>query len=114
MPEFKIVEIFKHRRRICVVIAASLSKSMNFHNGYVSMLSKNSGRDYSEFYGKNLPEEPTFSGDLDFYRKSEIPLGTWFMGFDTAHIWDTSTTQSLDAVIQRTKDLADVMIELKI
>jgi hypothetical protein len=111
----KAVEIWKERNRICVVFQFHPLQNVPtiepypYCTGYVSTLKKNYGKSCIEFEEKIISEELTFAGNLCLF-SDEI----WFLGFDSAHAFDSEKTRSPEAVRKRTKRLAHEMIEKKI
>ena len=120
----KAIEIFKHKKRICVVLQLSffentlreflegpiLSKE-DYCTGYVEVLHKNYGKSYMDFLDKIKTEELTYSGDL-----GGLFDGVWFFGFDTAHSYNDMypETKTFEYVKKRTIELCEEMIKKKI
>ena len=113
---FELVDVFTHEGRICAIVKVTvpeLSKKdkyplSDWHNGYVQVLPHNIGKDYNNLsiniidraFGHEkddiyqLTQELTFGGDLDYYNDERIPKGTYFFGFDTAHVWNDEKPES--------------------
>ena len=96
MSEEKIVKIFWVGSRMCIVYYVD-----HRHNGYVESKFK---KDYTDY--PSWSEGPTYSGNL-----YGIIEDKWFIGFDTNHTHDTEESQSLERVIERTREFAkDIII----
>ena len=100
----RIMKIFWVGSRMCVVIKIMhLSSYLNgYHNGYVESKFKFGYDPYD-----CVNEEATFAGEL-----GDIE-GKWFIGFDTVHIRDCDTNQTLESVIERTKIFAQDIIVME-
>ena len=121
---YKLVETFKHRSRICVVVRVDWDKKVRevsqhplfnqpFHNGYVSVAPRHHGCDYDDYMSKISTNALTFSGELDEPFKEDILVGKWFLGFNSAHFWTEGKPESktFDSVRARTILLCDEMID---
>jgi len=126
MRNFKVKDVFRTKRRICVVVEldgfqnlyrtfleGSQGFGMNYCNGYVQTLTRNHGRDYNDFVNKVDTDELTFSGTLDYFNDSRIPKDVWFFGFDSAHAWNDEhpETKTFASVRERTIQLAEEMMK---
>lgn len=109
----KIVDVFKHKGRTIVIVKSMFSSAFIgiYHNGYVSTRKSNEGRGYDEFVSKIDTDELTFSGTLKHLKDKKIP-NLWFMGFDSAHYWNTENreSQTFESVRKRAIKLAEEMI----
>ncbi len=93
--EFKTVATFIHNGLECEIVEVNFSPHMEIsHNGYVTVPKDNSnyGLDYNDV--KQDVVELTFGEEGKF-------------GFDTNHYGDTTATKSKEAVIAKTKKLAE-------
>lgn len=104
-----VAEKFKHKGVQCVIARADwmLSSIGTYHNGYVEV---NGTPKYNKV---KVSEELTFSGNLKHLDKK---LKGWFVGFDTAHYWNTihRKSQTQEAVKKATRELCDELIKLGI
>jgi hypothetical protein len=115
------MEIFKHKGRICVVIRmkgienisrefweGGVISDSDYCNGYVQTLDKNYGKDYEEFENKIKTDMLTYSGDLSGFFD-----GIWFLGFDSAHVWNEKNpkTKTFEYVKEKTKKLCEEMVK---
>ncbi|KKL78043.1 hypothetical protein LCGC14_2028770 [marine sediment metagenome] len=112
--EFELVEVFKHRRRTCVVVRVNLMGIGVFHNGYAQVQPRHKGIDYNDLLDRITTDELTFSGELTFDH-ADI-AGRGFVGFDTAHhhnrLYPETTTQ--ERVRAKTVSLCNELIEKNI
>jgi hypothetical protein len=127
-PRFEVKEVFTHKKRLCVVLLMRWQENwartlwdgaiggQDYCNGYVQVLEKNKGKHYDDFADKIKTDELTFSGDLDNIEQQQVPKGTWFLGFDSAHAWNDMQPESktFESVKQRTMKLADEMVRRRI
>jgi len=109
----KIVSVFKHRIRTCVVVEMSILHMGTFHNGYVSIRKRHNGEGYDKFAGKIEADELTFAGDLSHFKDKRIPKELWFLGFDSNHCWNDERpiSKTFDSVKARTIELANELVE---
>lgn len=99
VSEADIAKEFNHVGFTCLVIAAPVD---NAYNGYIKLADSRKELydvDYESLNPEVEREELTFSG--------EINDRGFFVGFDTLHVNDTPETQTVDAVTERTKRLAE-------
>ena len=115
---FRIVEIFKYRRRTIVIVEASwLTNESIYHNGYVSCRLSSGEVEYESTYSKITADEATYEG---YFGKEwdhpDIPHDLWFLGFDSVHSWNDEIPESktLESVRERAKRFADDMIRCRI
>ncbi len=95
--QFKTVETFTHNGLECEVVEVDFRPEMEIsHNGYVTVPKDNPsyGLDYNDV--KQDVVELTFGEEGKF-------------GFDTNHYNDTTATKSKEAVIAKTKELAEAL-----
>lgn len=125
--QFRVVEIFEHRGRTCVIVKVDHTiglsekfkqsiKTFNsmypFYNGYVEVLSTSRRKNLEKMIGNIESEELTYKGKLDQYDESRLK-GKIFVGFDTAHWYDMEHPErkTLEVVKQRTIDFCDEIVE---
>lgn len=102
-----IIDVFMHRNRLCAIYHRVMHE-FDFHNGYVEVLASNFGISYEDVALNIDTVELTYAGVL---RNANIPKKAWFLGFDTAHGYNTPESQTYAAVKLTTKQLADELIE---
>ena len=130
--KFEIVDVFEYRGRTCVIIRVNFMVGYDgyyAHNGYVSFRPKSRllkllKRRYEKEYSKYeyLAEDGlTYDGYLGReWRKSNDPLASkipedlYFFGFDTLHSWNDAENASYEVVKQKTLNMADNMISMRI
>lgn len=97
MSDTSIVARFVHAGRNCLV-----RSSLSFHCGYVETKRE---EHYHKYLDEGLDcEEPTFSGKIE---------EKWFIGFDSGHWCDNPSTQSAEAVTERTKKFAEELVVIE-
>lgn len=130
MANVMTVNVFDYKERICVVIKMTSLSGLaphGYHNGYVSVKEENKEKDYNEFVSNIETDEFTFSGTLkhlngamnrqhgtqEELNDERLSQDTWFLGFDSLHLWNSENPQSqtYESVKERTIALADEMIE---
>ena len=116
MRDFEVVDVFKHKTRLCVVVQMHMMSMADFCTGYVQTLKKNYGRSYNDFISEIDADELTYGGELSHLKDERIPNGLWFFGFDSAHIWNDENpeTKTYASVKERTIKMADEMIKKRI
>ena len=118
--ESKIVDLFTHRGRVCVIVLMSAPRpsilwrqdsyqATPYHNGYVSVMSVNHGVKDNKLRSKIKTCGLTYSGDLNLFWDN---TNLWFIGFDTTHVWNYKKpeTQTYEYVKKVTIKLANEMI----
>ena len=108
MMEFSKVEEFNYKGKKCVIVRCSGFGQGPYHNGYIQT-KNNTQLDYDDFNSEIESDELTFNGEL---KRFNVP--GWFLGFDSAHVWNTPLTSSHHSVKERTIQIADEMIKLGI
>jgi hypothetical protein len=106
-----IVETFVHTGRFCVIIKSEVVIIGEFHNGYVSVLKKNSGINYNEF--KVDCVELSYSGSLERFH-GIVPRVTdyWLLGFTSVSYEQEQKTH--EAVKNLTLELVEELIQEEI
>jgi len=105
----KRIEIFRHKKRICVVRELTRCDDSTYCCGYVETLPRNKGKSYTQFVDKIETDELTYSGNL-----FGLFDGVWFFGFDSAHVWNDEKSRSFKSVKKRTKKLCEEMVKKRI
>lgn len=113
---FEVKDVFKVKRRTCVVVKINMQGFGQYHNGYVSVSKKNQGANYDDFTRKIETDELTFGDKLNYLKDERIPKDAWFFGFDSAHAWNQSNPESttFESVKARTTKLAQEMMSKRI
>ena len=116
MKDFEVADVFKVKRRVCVVVKMNLYGFGQYHNGYVSVSKKHQEANYDDFISKIETDELTFAGDLNHLEDERIPKDVWFFGFDSAHAWNREHPGStrFESVKERTIKLAQEMMAKRI
>ena len=95
----RIVDTFICNGKTCIITEVCTFFE-NYHNGYVEKI--------GEIDDEKIPEEITYCGKLDHLECADRTiLDLEYVGFDTMHFDDNAETQSLEAVIRRTKVFAN-------
>ena len=116
---FEIVDVFKHRKRVCVIVHVKWQDKYQgypSYNGYVS-LKKKEPKDHSKFEylaEDGLTYDGYFAREWKDKKKSswlpEISEDLYFFGFDTLHAWNIRENASYEAVRRKTINMANKMI----
>ena len=116
MRDFEVADVFKIKRRVCVVVKMNLYGFGEYHNGYVSVSKKHQEAGYDDFISKIETDELTFGGDLNHLEDERIPKDISFFGFDSAHAWNQENPESatFQSVRERTIKLAQEMMAKRI
>lgn len=104
---FKLMEVFEHLGRVCVVLRVEIVGVT--HNGYVS-ISDESKDNTTDIFDGITTDELTYEGELPAYQKEDPRIkGRRFVGFDTNHVWNIENpeSQTFEAVRLKTLQLAE-------